>query len=158
MKGSYTAEAALICPWIFFSVIFLWYMGFFQHNRVACRAICKEAAYAGMEAKRRMEDVEAAAQKVLEDNLDWLPGNPDIETMIHVDKGEIYVRIEMTMGFPFEIFSGTLIGETWKASEEETLALINPVREIRKIRTAERLKDVLTEKMEEGGFSDEGGI
>ena len=158
MKGSYTIEAALICPWILFSVIMLWYLGFFQHNRVVCSAICKEAAYAGLEAVRCKEDVEAGVQRVLDDRLNWLPGNPHIETEVNISRSEIQVCVNMEMEFPFIFWKGTEMGEVWELSEEMTLPIVEPVRNIRTLRSLEEFNNTLAGEDEEGDVSGAGRI
>jgi len=145
MKGSYTIEIALLSPWIIISVIFLWYLGFFQHNKVVCQAICKEAAYAGLEAKRCKEDVEAAVHNVLNTRCDWLPGDPQIEKEANIRGNEICVRMDLTMEYPFSFFPGTVIDEEWKVSEEVTLSFTEPVKVIKELRKIEKLKNGLEE-------------
>lgn len=47
VKGSYTVEAALILPCIFFIIIGLLYLGFYVHDKVKIQAIINETAIKG---------------------------------------------------------------------------------------------------------------
>ncbi len=47
VKGSYTVEAALIVPFVFFVIIGLLYLGFYMHDKVKIQAILNETAIRG---------------------------------------------------------------------------------------------------------------
>ena len=158
MKGSCTVEAAMVFPWILFSVIFIWYLGFFQHNKAVCQAICREAVYVCLEAKNCRKDVESAMQKVLEEQTAWLPGNPDTDTNAEVEGSKLYAKIDMTMEFPFAFFNKTKLGGTWEITGEASLWAEYPVKEIRVLRKIEKLNDALQREDERGAYSDDGGI
>ena len=56
LHGSYTVEAAVVCPMIFLVIVLIWYLGAFWHNQIVCQAVCQEAVYAGMNGTERNTD------------------------------------------------------------------------------------------------------
>lgn len=145
MKGSYTVEAALICPWILFSIILVWYLGFYEHNQTACQAICREAVYVGLEAKRCGRDIEAAMQAVLEEQGKMLPGMQKLETDVSVTKKRVTAKMRVSMQFPFSIWQNTENSEAWTISKEASASAEHPVNVLRAFRRAERLQDMLSD-------------
>ena len=57
VKGSYTVEAALILPCIFFIIIGLLYLGFYVHDKVKIQAIINQTAIKGRALIRNETDM-----------------------------------------------------------------------------------------------------
>ncbi len=134
MKGSYTAEAACVCPLILFSLVFLWYLGFYQHNRIACQAICREAVYKGLDAERDERDGRAAALAVLSAQSGNLFSVDDIRTEATVSGKVIKASMTVRMHFPFGIWKGNGAGGDWVIEEHASLVIEHPAKVIRNLR------------------------
>ena len=146
MKGSYTVEAALVFPLVLFSVLLVWFLGFYRHNQTACQAICREAVYVGLEARRCGRDAEAAMYKVLEEQTGHLPGVSETQIQVSVKDKELIANLEAAMHFPFRFLTGSSVPEVWVISGEASISSRHPAAVVRQIKRAEKLTDILSEE------------
>lgn len=133
-------EAACVCPLVILSVLFLWYLGFYQHNRIACQGICREAVYKGLDAKRDQQDVAAAVQEVLDKQSAGLLAVDDIRTECSVVGRNIEASMWVRMHFPFGIWKGTEADGEWLIEEQASVSGEHPVTAIRRLRRLQRLR------------------
>lgn len=139
MKGSITAEAACVCPLIFFTLVLVWYLGCFQHNRITCQAVCQEAAYKGLDALQDGRDAKAAARNVLEMQKAAIFAAETVNSGVSVSDTKIRVSMTVSMRFPFDVWKGSAVGEGWLIEEQTELSAESPVKKIRRLK---RLKTI----------------
>lgn len=133
-------EAACICPLVVLSVLFLWYLGFYQHNRIVCQGICREAVYKGLDAKYDQRDVTAAVLEVLDTQTSALFAVDDIRTECTAAGRTIEASLQVRMHFPFGIWKGTETDGAWMIEEQASVSGEHPVIVIRRLRRLQKLR------------------
>ena len=140
MKGSITAEAACVCPMVLFSLILVWYLGCYQHNRVATQAVCREAVCKGLEAAIDGKDVRAAAQEAVKKQEKAFFMAEQTDAAIEASGRSIRVCVTVYMRFPFGIWKGTGVNGAWLIQEKSEASEESPVAVIRRLRRIKRLQ------------------
>ena len=138
--GSYTVEAAVVCPMIFLVIVLIWYLGAFWHNQIVCQAVCQEAVYAGMKAKWEGKDEAAAMQRVLSEQSSHLFLADQAQGRQKVQGNRLKASMTAEMRFPLRFLPG-MNTESWKISEQAELQTEHPVTAIRKMRRLQRWKE-----------------
>lgn len=138
--GSYTVEAAVVCPMIFLVIVLIWYLGAFWHNQIVCQAVCQEAVYAGMKAKWEGKDEAAAMQRVLSEQSSYLFLADQVQGWQKVQGNQLKASMTAEMRFPLRFLPG-MNTESWKISEQAELQTEHPVTAIRKMRRLQRWKE-----------------
>ena len=152
MKGSYTVEAAFVFPMILGVLTLIWYLGFYQHNRIVCQAICQEAVYAGMKARWEGRDEEAAIQRVLTEQTEYLFVSKNVQTEYKAGREQMEASVMVRMMYPFIFFEGMSDGDGWVICESASLDVSHPVTSIRRIR---KLRGLIG-KQKNGSHKQEG--
>lgn len=138
--GSYTVEAAVICPVIFLVIVLIGYLGAFWHNQVVCQAVCQEAVYAGMKAKWEGKDEAAAMQNVLSEQANHLFLAEQVQGQQKVQGKRLKASMTAEMRFPLCFLPG-MHTDPWEISEQAELQTEHPITAIRKIRRLRRWKE-----------------
>ena len=140
LEGSYTVEAAFICPVLLLVIVLIWYLGAFWHNQIICQAVCQEAVYAGMKAKWEGKDEAAAMQRVLSEQTGNLFLADHVQGQQQVQGNRLKTSMSAEMHFPLHFLPG-LDTRVWEISEQAEVTAEHPVTAIRKIRRLRRWKE-----------------
>ena len=138
-KGSFTIEAACVMSLALVTVMGILHLCFFVHNRAwFTAAACESALMGSMEGNREGGKVAEAAEKRSRElgNIGFF-GTENLKTQVKGGKN-------VTVSYMADTISG-FGGFSWKLRAEGKSRVIDPVRWIRKLKSAEDI------------FSDAGG-
>ena len=129
-KGSFTIETACVMPLILLVLMGLIYLSFFVHNRAWLTAAAYESAVSGsMEGiKKNGEIYDIARMRSEELGSIGFFGAENLGTQTNVGK-------EVQVTYDLDTVSG-YGGLSWHLRTEGTAKIIDPVKHIRKIRSA----------------------
>lgn len=88
-KGSFTIEAALLMPFLLFSVLVLMQISFFLYNREAATVIASQAVLQGVQMEKEGKNT---IQNLVQDFLEKETG----EKLLFTDKVQIDVSVSLT--------------------------------------------------------------
>lgn len=144
-----TVEACIIMPIVFYTIIFLIYVGFYNYNKCVLQQDIFRMLLRGNQDK--FSSNEEVAQKIKEEDAKWYYDKYVLcrweDKLIEVSHGEIRIRQQAAMETSTPVLIKWLGREWWKVDCDFTCTRIRPTNIIRDCRKLERI----VERKEDGG-------
>lgn len=136
-----TVEACIIMPIVFYTIVFLIYVGFYHYNNCILQQDIFRMLLRG--AQEKASSNEEVAQNIKEEDANWYYEKYVLcrweDKLIEVSHDEIRIRQQAAMETSMPILIKWLGREWWKIDFDFTCTRIHPTDTIRNCRKIERM-------------------